>query len=61
MARSRLPACRTAAEDAETFQLPGSDGSEAYEGAGSGQVTVRENGNAEHKVTLLLAERDQIP
>ena len=30
---------------------------EVYEGA-SGQVSVRENGNAEHKMTLLLAERD---
>ena len=24
----------------------------------SGHVSVRENGNAEHKMTLLLAERD---
>ena len=44
-------------QDAETFQLPVTGGSEAYEGA-SGQVSVRENGNAEHKMTLLLAERD---
>jgi hypothetical protein len=36
---------------------PRNGGSEAYEGA-SGQVSVRENGNAEHKMTLLLAERD---
>jgi hypothetical protein len=43
-------------QDAETFQLPVTGGSEAYEGA-SGQVSVRENGNAE-KMTLLLAERD---
>jgi hypothetical protein len=44
-------------QDAETFQLPVTGGSEAYEGA-SGQVGVRANGNAEHKMTLLLAERD---
>ena len=44
-------------QDAEIFQLPVTGGSEAYEGAG-GQVSVRENGNAEHKMTLLLAERD---
>ena len=44
-------------QDAETFQLPVTGESEAYEGA-SGQVSVRENGNAEHKMTLLLAERD---
>jgi hypothetical protein len=44
-------------QDAETFQLPVTGGSEAYEGA-SGQVSVRENGNAEDKMTLLLAERD---
>ena len=44
-------------QDAETFQLPVTGGSEAYERA-SGQISVRENGNAEHKMTLLLAERD---
>jgi hypothetical protein len=43
-------------QDAETFQPPVTGGSEAYEGA-SGQVSVRGNGNAEHKMTLLLAER----
>ena len=44
-------------QEAETFQLPVTGGSDAYEGA-SGQVSVRENGNAEREMTLLLAERD---
>ena len=44
-------------QQAETFQLPVTGGSDAYEGA-SGQVTVRENGDAEHNLTLLLPERD---
>jgi allene oxide cyclase-like protein len=44
-------------QEAETFQLPVTGGSDAYEGA-SGQVRVRENGQAEHNMTLLLAERD---
>jgi hypothetical protein len=44
-------------QQAETFQLPVTGGSDAYEGA-SGQVTVRENGQAEHNMTLLVPERD---
>ena len=44
-------------QQAETFQLPVTGGSDAYEGA-SGQVTVRENGDAEHDMTLLVPERD---
>ena len=44
-------------QEAETFQLPVTGGSDAYEGA-SGQVRVRENGQAEHNMTLLIAERD---
>jgi hypothetical protein len=44
-------------QEAETFQLPVTGGSDAYEGA-SGQVSVRENGQAEHSMTLLLPERD---
>jgi hypothetical protein len=44
-------------QQAETFQLPVTGGSDAYEGA-SGQVTVRENGNAEHDMTLLVPKRD---
>jgi hypothetical protein len=44
-------------QEAESFQLPVTGGSEAYEDA-SGQVRVRENGQAEHNMTLLLAERD---
>jgi hypothetical protein len=44
-------------QKAETFQLPVTGGSDAYEGA-NGQVTVRENGDAEHSMTLLLPERD---
>jgi hypothetical protein len=44
-------------QEAETFQLPVTGGSDAYEGA-SGQVSVRENGQAEHNMTLLLPERD---
>jgi hypothetical protein len=41
----------------ETFQLPVTGGSGAYEGA-SGQVTVREDGQAEHNMTLLMPVRD---
>jgi Allene oxide cyclase barrel like domain len=44
-------------QDAETFQLPVTGGSDAYEGA-SGQVRVRENGQAKHDMTLLLPERE---
>ncbi len=44
-------------QQAETFQLAVTGGSDAYEGA-SGQVIVRENGQAEHDMTLLLPERD---
>ena len=44
-------------QDAETFQLPVTGGSEAYEGA-SGQVSVRENGQAKHDMTLLLPQRE---
>jgi hypothetical protein len=44
-------------QEAETFQLPVTGGSDAYEGA-SGQVRVRENGQAEHNMTLLIAERE---
>jgi hypothetical protein len=44
-------------QEAETFQLPVTGGSGAYEGAG-GQVTVRENGQAKHNMTLLLPKRD---
>ena len=44
-------------QQAETFQLPVTGGSDAYEGA-SGQVIVRENGQAEHDMTLLVPERD---
>jgi hypothetical protein len=44
-------------QEAETFRLPVTGGSDAYEGA-SGQVSVRENGQAEHNMTLLLPERD---
>jgi hypothetical protein len=44
-------------QEAETFQLPVTGGSDAYEGA-SGEVNVRENGHAEHNMTLLLPERD---
>jgi hypothetical protein len=44
-------------QEAETFQLAVTGGSDAYEGA-SGQVRVRENGQAEHNMTLLLPERD---
>jgi hypothetical protein len=44
-------------QEAETFQLPVTGGSDAYEGA-SGQVLVRENGHTEHDMTLLLPERD---
>jgi hypothetical protein len=44
-------------QEAETFQLPVTGGSDAYEGA-SGQVRVRENGQAKHDMTLLLPERD---
>ena len=44
-------------QDAETFQLPVTGGSDAYEGA-SGQVTVREDGQAEHDMTLLLPNRE---
>jgi allene oxide cyclase-like protein len=42
-------------QQAETFQLPVTGGSDAYEGA-SGQVRVRENGQAEHNMTLLIPE-----
>jgi hypothetical protein len=44
-------------QEAETFQLPVTGGSDAYEGA-SGQVRVRENGQAEHNMTLLIAKRE---
>jgi hypothetical protein len=44
-------------QEAETFQLPVTGGSDAYEGA-SGQVSVRENGQAEHNMTLVLPERN---
>ena len=44
-------------QEAETFQLPVTGGSDAYEGA-SGQVRVRENGQAKHDMTLLLPERE---
>jgi hypothetical protein len=44
-------------QDAETFQLPVTGGSDAYEGA-SGQVRVSENGQAKHDMTLLLPERE---
>jgi hypothetical protein len=44
-------------QQAETFRLPVTGGSGAYEGA-SGQVTVTEDGRAEHDMTLLLARRD---
>jgi hypothetical protein len=44
-------------QEAETFQLPVTGGSDAYEGA-TGQVSVREDGQAEHNMTLLLPERD---
>jgi hypothetical protein len=44
-------------QQAETFQLPVTGGSGAYEGA-SGQVTVREEGQAEHNMTLLMPMRD---
>jgi hypothetical protein len=44
-------------QEAETFQLSVTGGSDAYEGA-SGQVSVRENGQAAHNMTLLLPERD---
>ena len=44
-------------QQAETFRLPVTGGSDAYEGA-TGQVTVREDGEAEHNMTLLLPERD---
>jgi hypothetical protein len=44
---------------ADTTHIPFDAGqiTEAYEGA-SGQVRVRENRSAEHKMTLLLAERN---
>jgi hypothetical protein len=47
------------AQEAETFQLPVTGGSDAYQGA-SGEVRIREPGNsrAEHSMTLLLAKRD---
>jgi hypothetical protein len=44
-------------QKAETFQLSVTGGSDAYEGA-SGQVSVRENGQAKHNMTLLLPKRD---
>jgi hypothetical protein len=44
-------------QEAETFQIPVTGGSGAYEGA-SGQVRVHENGQAEHDMTLLFTERD---
>jgi hypothetical protein len=44
-------------QQAETFQLPVTGGSGAYEGA-SGQITVREDGQAEHNMTLLMPVRD---
>ena len=44
-------------QEAETFQLPVTGGSDAYEGA-SGQVRVRENGQAKHDMTLLLPQRE---
>jgi hypothetical protein len=44
-------------QQAETFTLPVTGGSAAYTGA-SGQVRVRENGQAEHDMTLLVPERD---
>ena len=44
-------------QQAESFTLPVTGGSGAYRGA-SGQVRVKENGRAEHDMTLLLAERD---
>jgi hypothetical protein len=44
-------------QEAETFQLPVTGGSDAYEGA-SGQVSVREDGQAAHNMTLLLPKRD---
>jgi hypothetical protein len=44
-------------QEAETFRLPVTGGSGAYEGA-SGQVTVTEDGRAQHEMTLLLAPRD---
>jgi hypothetical protein len=45
-------------QEAETFQLPVTGGSDAYEGA-SGQVSVSENGQAKHNMTLLLPERGE--
>ena len=44
-------------QEAETFQLPVTGGSDAYEGA-SGQVRVRENGQAKHDMTLRLPEHE---
>jgi hypothetical protein len=44
-------------QEAETFHIPVTGGSGAYEAA-SGQVRVHENGRAEHDMTLLLPERD---
>jgi hypothetical protein len=44
-------------QEAETFQLPVTGGSDAYEGA-SGQVRVRENGQAKHDMTLLIPEHE---
>jgi hypothetical protein len=42
-------------QQAETFVIPLTGGSDAYEGA-SGQVTVQENGAAHHEVALLLPD-----
>ncbi len=44
-------------QQTETFTLPVTGGSGGYQGA-SGQVRIKENGRAEHDMTLLLAERD---
>lgn len=44
-------------QEAETFTIPVTGGSGAYESA-TGQVRVHENGRAEHDMTLRLPERD---
>ena len=44
-------------QQAETFLLPVTGGSGAYDGA-SGQIRVQENGQARHDMTLVLPKRD---
>jgi hypothetical protein len=44
-------------QQAETFTIPVTGGAGGYKGA-SGHVTVRENGQAKHDMTLLLPRSD---